>query len=264
VLITRVATAAVGIPLVALAIWLGAGVLAAVVALAVFIATVELAAARGTARTPLSLLGALLAATIPVAALAGPDGSLAAAVLAVLGLSSAFVVLTRDPAAQAQAWLWALATALYFGVLGSHFVLLRGLEEGRDWLFFVVLIVWTTDTGAYFVGRALGRHKLAPAISPGKTVEGGIGGLIAGFAAVFVLNAAFGLYLAAVHLVVLGLGVPVITQVGDLAESAIKRALGVKDSSGLVPGHGGIADRLDSLLFAAPAVYYYLDLVIYR
>jgi len=263
VLITRLATAAVGIPLVALVIWVGDALLAAVVALAVAVAVVEFAAARGVARTPLALLAAALAAVMPAAALCGFEWLTAAAVVTVVALSTAFVVLTRDPAADAEAWLWSLATALYFGLLGAHFVLLRESDNGRDWLFFVVLTVWTTDTGAYFLGRAIGRHKLAPAISPGKTIEGGVGGMVAGFAAIFVLDAAFGLGLATGHLVTLGLFVPLITQAGDLAESAIKRALRVKDSSGLVPGHGGIADRLDSLLFAAPAVYYYLDFVIY-
>jgi phosphatidate cytidylyltransferase len=263
-LTTRLATAAVGIPLIALTIWVGGALLAAVVAAAVFIAVIEFAAARDAARTPLALLSAGLAATIPAAALAGYDWLTGAAVLTILGLSTAFVILTRDPAKDVDAWLWALTSALYFGVLAAHFVALRESENGRDWLFFVVLTVWTTDTGAYFLGRAIGRHKLAPAVSPGKTIEGGIGGVIAGFAAVFVLNEALRLDLETQHAIALGLILPVVTQIGDLAESAIKRALGVKDSSGLVPGHGGIADRLDSLLFAAPVVYYYLDFVIYN
>jgi phosphatidate cytidylyltransferase len=103
---------------------------------------------------------------------------------------------------------------------------------------------------------------LAPAISPGKTIEGAAGSLVAGFIAVFVLDAVLDLGFETVHLVALGLILPPVIMVGDLAESALKRALNVKDTSGLVPGHGGIADRLDSLLFAAPAVYYYLKWII--
>jgi phosphatidate cytidylyltransferase len=151
---------------------------------------------------------------------------------------------------------------VYFGVLASYFVLLREGSNGRDWLFFAVIAVWVTDTGAYFVGRMLGRHKLAPAISPAKTIEGSLGSFVAGFAAVFVLNEALDLGLAVEHRVALGLLLPPVIMVGDLAESALKRALAIKDSSGLVPGHGGIADRLDSLLFAAPLVYYYLRWVV--
>ncbi|MPZ50764.1 MAG: phosphatidate cytidylyltransferase [Dehalococcoidia bacterium] len=263
-LITRLATAAVGIPLVAGAIWIGDLLLPAVVALAAFVAVVEIAHARDAARTPLALLSAGLAATLPFAAFAGLDWLLGGIVLAILVLSAAFVIVTRDPALDIDSWLWGLASALYFGALAAHFILLREAPNGRDWLFFAVLTVWTTDTGAYFLGRAIGRHKLAPAISPGKTIEGALGGLATGLIAVFVLDWAFDLGLAAGHLIALGLTVPIVTQAGDLAESAIKRALAVKDSSGLIPGHGGVADRLDSLLFAAPAVYYYLDFIIYR
>jgi phosphatidate cytidylyltransferase len=108
------------------------------------------------------------------------------------------------------------------------------------------------------VGRLIGRHKLAPAISPGKTIEGTLGSLVTGFIAVFVLNEALDLGFALEDRIALGLILPPVIGLGDLAESALKRALGIKDSSGLVPGHGGIADRIDSLLFAAPAVYYYL------
>jgi phosphatidate cytidylyltransferase len=257
VLITRLATAAVGIPLIVLTIWVGGGLLAGVTAAAVFIAVIEFANARGAARTPIALLAAALAATLPAAALAGHEWLSGATVLTLVALVSAFV-LARDPAADVEGWLWATGSALYFGALAAHFVFLRELANGRDWLLFVVLVVWMTDTGAYAVGHAVGRHKLAPAISPGKTVEGAIGGMIAGFAAVFALDTALDLGLALEHRIALGLLLPAVTQTGDLAESAMKRALGVKDSSGLVPGHGGIADRLDSLLFAAPALYYYL------
>jgi phosphatidate cytidylyltransferase len=131
-------------------------------------------------------------------------------------------------------------------------------DNGRELLFFTVLTVWATDTGAYAVGRLIGRHKLAPSISPGKTIEGTLGSLVTGFIAVFVLDAALDLELALRDRIALGLLLPPIIGLGDLAESALKRSLSMKDSSGLVPGHGGIADRLDSLLFAAPAVYYYL------
>ncbi len=179
-----------------------------------------------------------------------------------IGLISATYTLSKDPHGDVESWLWSLTTALYFGGLGAYFVLLRQAGDGRDLVFFTLITVWITDTGAYSLGRAIGKHKLAPAISPGKTIEGAIGSLIAGFAAVFALNEVLGLGLAVEHRVALGLLLPPVIMVGDLAESAIKRALGVKDSSGLVPGHGGIADRLDSLLFAAPAVYYYLQWIV--
>jgi phosphatidate cytidylyltransferase len=257
----RLATAALGIPLIVLVVWVGDALLAALFAVAVFIASIELAVAREAQRSPLTALAALCGATLPTVALAGED-YLLGGVIGSIGLISAAYTLTRDPQADLDNWLWGIATAVYFGGLAAFFVLLRDAPDGRDLVFFVFLTVWITDTGAYFVGRAIGTHKLAPAISPGKTVEGGVGSLVAGFIAVFLLNEVFGFGLGAEHLVALGLLLPPIIMAGDLAESALKRAIGVKDSSGLVPGHGGVADRLDSLLFAAPFVFYYIKWVV--
>jgi phosphatidate cytidylyltransferase len=259
-LITRLITAAIGIPLIALAVWVGDALLAAVVAVAVCIATLEFANARDVMRTPMAILSAAAAAALPVAAYFG-EAYLLGAMIGVIGVTGAAFTLTQDPQRDVSEWLWGIGAPLYLGGLASFFVLLRDAPDGRELLFFTLLTVWITDTGAYAVGRAIGKHKMAPAISPGKTIEGGIGSLVTGFIAVFVLDAAIGIGFKTVDLVVLGLILPPVIGVGDLAESALKRALGVKDSSGLVPGHGGIADRLDSLLFAAPLVYYYVKWV---
>jgi len=256
-LVQRLISAAVGIPLIVLVIWVGDGLLAAVAGLAALIAVVEFAAARGASRTPLSFLAAVTAGTLPLVALAGEEYLLGAAVAVVVLMMTAFTF-TQDPRQDVQDWAWGLATAIYFGGLAAYFVLLREGGNGRDLVFFTVLTVWITDTGAYFVGRPFGRRHFAPAVSPGKTVEGSLGSWVAGLVAVFALNEAFELGLGTEHRVALGLLLPPVIMAGDLAESALKRAVGVKDSSGLVPGHGGVADRLDSLLFAAPFVYYYL------
>jgi phosphatidate cytidylyltransferase len=255
---TRLATAAVGIPLVVLAIWAGGWWLAGVSGGAAGIAVLEIASARGVFWRPIGLIAAAIAVALPVAAKLGgawPDRTITALAIAPVTL----LALTRDPTRDVEDWLWSVATVVYFGWLASRFVLLRGVDDGRYWLLLAVLTVWITDTGAYFVGRAIGRHKLAPAVSPGKTWEGAIAGQVWGFLAVFGLKEAFGLHVSWSNAAALGLLLPLFAQVGDLAESALKRGLGVKDSSGLVPGHGGIADRLDSLLFAVPALYYYLS-----
>jgi phosphatidate cytidylyltransferase len=253
----RVLTAAVGIPLVVGTVWTGGWLLTAVVAIACAIAVLEVQLVRHHVTHPFALIAGGVAALLPISAKLGLDDVPWAFTIAVM-LPLAALSLSRDPKEGVQNWLWAAGPAVYVGWLAAHFVLLRGVPDGRDWVLVALLTVWITDSGAYFVGKPLGRHKLAPHISPGKTWEGAVGGQIAGFVAFAGLVAAFDLNIETMHVIALGLIVPTVAQAGDLAESAVKRGLGVKDSSGLVPGHGGILDRMDSLLFAAPAVYWYL------
>lgn len=121
-------------------------------------------------------------------------------------------------------------------------------------------IVMMTDTGAYYTGRTIGRHKLAPRVSPGKTIEGAIGGFVVAVITALLCKLAFFHEIPAAHALVLGGAIGAIGQIGDLAESMLKRAAGVKDSGALLPGHGGVLDRVDSLLFCAPVLYYYSQL----
>ena len=150
----------------------------------------------------------------------------------------------------------------YVGLLGAHLVLLRELAEGRDWVYLTVFATFAVDTAAYAVGRTVGRRKLAPRISPGKTVEGTLGGLAGGFAMVLLLNYFLGIRLEAALIVPLAALLPVAAVLGDLAESILKRGMQVKDASSLIPGHGGLLDRFDSLLFTFPVVYYFVTWVV--
>ena len=153
-------------------------------------------------------------------------------------------------------WAWTMAGILYVGWLLSYFVALRGLDAGRDWVFFALFTIFGSDTAAFFVGRALGRHRLAPRISPGKTWEGAIAGV---FGAIIVgLLFTMLIPISYVQAILLGLLVSVFGQLGDLVESLLKRNMGVKDSSKLLPGHGGFLDRIDSVVFAGVVVYYYV------
>lgn len=156
-------------------------------------------------------------------------------------------------------WAWTIAGILYVGWLLSYLVALRGLDDGRNWVFFALFITFASDTAAFFTGRALGRHKLAPNISPGKTWEGAIGGILGAVivSLFFILSTPLILPLSWWQAVVLGLLVSIFGQLGDLAESLFKRNMGVKDSSSLIPGHGGFLDRIDSVVFAGVVVYYY-------
>ncbi len=155
---------------------------------------------------------------------------------------------------------WTIGGILYIGFLLSYFVALRGLEDGRNWVFLALAVTFASDTAAYFVGRALGKHKLAPAISPGKTWEGTIAGFIGAIiiALLFTLPTPLQLTIGYGQAVLLGFLVSLFGQLGDLAESLLKRNTGVKDSGKWLAGHGGFLDRIDSVVFAGVVVYYYV------
>jgi len=155
-------------------------------------------------------------------------------------------------------WVWTMAGILYVGWLLSYLVALR-LDAGRNWAFFALFTTFGSDTAAFFVGRALGRHHLAPKISPKKTWEGAIGGVIGAMVVslLFVPPAPLSLPLDYVQAIPLALLVSVLGQFGDLAESLLKRNLGVKESGKAIPGHGGFLDRTDSVAFAGAVVYLY-------
>jgi phosphatidate cytidylyltransferase len=129
--------------------------------------------------------------------------------------------------------------------------------EGRYWVLMVLAITWAGDTGAYFAGRFLGRHKLAPEVSPKKTWEGAIGGVLASVGAAFAVVAVTDLRLSPLMVVMLAVPAAIIGQLGDLCESLLKRAYGVKDSGRIIYGHGGILDRIDGVIFTAPYVYFF-------
>lgn len=150
---------------------------------------------------------------------------------------------------------------LYIGLTLSYVVMIRMLPEGEWLLFFLLLVTWAGDTGAYYVGTLCGQHALAPRISPKKTIEGLVGGLLGAMIIAYTLRWWFLAEFSAVDCFVLAAVLTLAGLWGDLAESALKRSAGVKDSGGLLPGHGGMLDRLDSLLFTAPAFYYYVTLI---
>jgi phosphatidate cytidylyltransferase len=147
---------------------------------------------------------------------------------------------------------------VYCGFLMGHIILLMGLDRGGYWLIVLTAIVSASDSGAYFVGKFLGKTKLCPHISPGKTVAGFIGGIIFGTLGGIVLAFLFLPEISLVKIALCGALLSALGVAGDLTESIIKRATGTKDSGKLLPGHGGFLDRSDSMLFCAPAFYYIL------
>ena len=147
---------------------------------------------------------------------------------------------------------------LYIPFLLSHVLLLFQVPSGRRWIFFLFFVIFAGDTGAYYVGHRWGRHKLWPAVSPKKTVEGAIGGLLSSLAIALLVGKlllSLGKF-GTTFLLSMGLVIALAGQIGDLMESMLKRVSHVKDSSSILPGHGGLLDRLDSLLFVFPLTYY--------
>jgi len=157
--------------------------------------------------------------------------------------------------ARAAAGFFGLA---YVPLLFFFFVLLQAFEGGWRYLILALIIIWMSDTGAYFAGRFLGRHKLYPRVSPKKTWEGSIGGTLAAVAGAFIGAAILGIDWSPLHLTGLSLIMAIVGAMGDLCESLLKRSYGVKDSGNILPGHGGVLDRFDALLFSVPLMYYYI------
>ena len=150
--------------------------------------------------------------------------------------------------------------SIYLGYLLSFMLKIKDLPNGNYYLISLLIVTWVNDIGAYLIGSYLGRNKIFPKISPKKTIEGSIGGIIFSIAATFALNK--WLNLTFNELIFLGLIIAVIGQIGDLFESVLKRGSGVKDSGTLIPGQGGMLDCLDSLIFTAPVFYYFIILLI--
>ena len=257
----RIIAAAVGVPIIFLLILAGGGWYTAAVAAALAVAAIEFQHPRFGWFGPLSLLAGALAAAMAGGAHVGFNWvlwSLAGGAM----LAFVFVIVRFDAESALMDWLWTAGAMVYAGLLGSMLVLVRDLPDGRDWTYMTVFGTFAVDTAAYFTGRTFGRRLLAPRISPKKTVEGLAGGYAAGFAAVVLLNYFLGLRIEAWQIVVLALLVPVFATVGDLAESAIKRSMHIKDASELIPGHGGVLDRLDSILFTVTLVYLFYQWVV--
>lgn len=194
--------------------------------------------------------------------LAALTGDIAATAAATVGACLGMFVIALRRYAEIKAPLEYLSRSLfgfiYISLFCAHLILLRTIPKGAEWLLLLTAITAGSDTGAYYTGTLLGKNKLCPSISPGKTVEGFVGGIFAGALAAMAVGFFMLPEVAALRLCLLAIVLGCIGVAGDLTESVIKRAAGVKDSGNILPGHGGILDRIDSLLLAAPALFYLL------
>lgn len=264
-LLRRALTALVVLPLLLFALLRGPALLGvSIVALAVLLGLFEfyaLLAKRGLEpfrKTGLLLAGLIFLEELRPLGLGAPLWPLVAVLLLTAALRRAGD-LERTVPSSAGTFLG----ATYLGALGgamAGLLLLAPAAQGGFRLLLLLGIVMVSDTFAFFVGHALGRHRLAPALSPGKTVEGALGGLVGGALGAWLVRALGLPGLPLRHALLLGVTVAAMGIIGDLLESLLKRWAGVKDSGNLFPGHGGMLDRLDSLLFGAPVLYYYFVL----
>lgn len=187
-----------------------------------------------------------------------PDLSLPSLMVVTLAVASTQLFFASDMPTAGPRFGAALAGLLYVGLLMVSLPLLqRDAPFGELWVFVALGVTFACDTGAYFAGRALGKKKLAPSISPGKTWAGFWGGFASAITFVFVSRLTFFPQLQLADVVVVGLAASVLGPAGDLAESMLKRSAGVKDSGNVIPGHGGVLDRIDALLFIGAFVYVY-------
>ena len=269
----RLASVAILIPLIVAATW-WYWFTVALVAICIIVAVVELfAMLRHGGYSP--RLGPGLAAALLLCAAAAlrpftPFDLIGLALSLSVALTLVYELLPRDRATSLLSWALTFTGATYIGWLLSGFILLSQLDTplrpallsalaippGTAWLMLVLAITWIGDSAAYFVGRAFGRTKLAPVLSPKKSWEGFAGGLVASILTALVAVPLLGLPIGYLPAALIGLVAGIAGTVGDLGESLLKRQVGVKDSGALIPGHGGILDRMDSLLFTAPVVYY--------
>jgi phosphatidate cytidylyltransferase len=209
---------------------------------------------RKTELYPFALLGGLATVT-PLL----HDGRLFVMSLAIAFLATGFHFLfrLRDISRVAQELSLVITAFLYIPFLLAHLLMLRLLPLGINWLLLVMLIVMTNDSAAYYIGSAFGKHRLYAAVSPKKSIEGALGGLAGSLIGTLLAKFTFFPQLGFADAIITALVIGIIGQLGDLFESLLKRSFGVKDSGSIFPGHGGVLDRMDSIIFAAPVTYYY-------
>ena len=262
---SRIVTAAIGLPLLALIVWAGTPWFSALVAVAAAIAAYELCsvAARGDHRpwpmVAIILVIGLVAVSHTLADESVAKSKVAPAVALAAGAGLTSLMWARRPGSNIARVTVTMGAALYVGGLLFHAPLLRELDHGRDWVLLLFLVTFASDTGAFLVGGSFGHRTLMPSVSPSKTWEGAVGGLAAGVGAAVACVYLLDLDASLGESLLLGALLGVAGQLGDLAVSRLKRIGDVKDSGWLVPGHGGLLDRLDSIVFNLVVLYYFVS-----
>ena len=270
-MLRRTFTALAGLPILVAAAWWGAPGLTILVLVIAVQGLREFYRLLPPGIGPLPVaLGTLWAISLIIGAQAGSSLGSFLIISSIILASGAFVGLlwlaayySGDRPHIAALYLW--GGPIFVGFFLAHSLALREIgatgDAGRDWLLLTLFTVFATDTGAFLVGRSIGRHYMAPNISPHKTWEGAVGGLALALVAVVVLGLLFDVTAPRWQQIVIGATVGVVSQLGDLFESKLKRFSNAKEAGSIIPGHGGVLDRLDSVVVSIPVVYYLLATV---
>ena len=253
----RLITTAIGLPILIAAIWFGGLWFTLFMTAVAVLGGLEFYRMASCVNTrPLTYFGLVWMALL----LLSPHCPYPSAIpfIITLGIAASLIwLIFRSPREQAfNNWAWTLAGIFYIGWMLSYWIHIRDLEFGREWVLWGMPVTFANDASAYFIGRNWGKHALAPAISPAKTWEGAVGGLVGTIVIAVVLGLLFRLPLMLWQMILLGLVLSIFAQLGDLVGSLLKRNTGIKDSSKLLPGHGGFLDRADSVIFTGIVVYY--------
>lgn len=264
----RVISSLAILPLVFIAVWFGGRWFVALVVVAAVAGSLELYRMTAWGRRYLTL-GQSLALVLIILS---PEFPWWLSIIMPWAFVPSFVVMELLGAGKrrpmVRGWVWALTGALFLGGLLGLWITLHRAPLGRDWVLLGLGATFACDTAAYFFGRAWGRHQLAPKVSPRKTKEGAAAGFFAAIAGTFIVTtlsqrfAEHPLPMSVIQTAILGALIGIFAQLGDLGESWLKRRSGVKDSGSLIPGHGGILDRLDSIVFVGMVLYYYVIWVV--
>ncbi|MDK2984938.1 MAG: phosphatidate cytidylyltransferase [Clostridia bacterium] len=258
-LVKRLLTAIIGIPLTILIIWNGGSLFLAAITIIVLLALREMINMLCKDNIyPLKFLTYIYGVTLIIQTYIYKDNYLMLLFFIYFLLLSFIIVFQKI---KFESIVYSLFIVFYVPFLIRYLVLLRMQPQGFLFILTVFILTWTSDTGAFFIGKRFGKNKLSPSISPNKTVEGAIGGIFFSAVAAIILASLF-LNINTFYAVILGIIISISGQIGDLFESFIKRQIGVKDSGDILPGHGGILDRFDSLMFTGPTFYYIFKLFV--
>lgn len=268
-LTTRLLSAFLGIILVFIVMWAPHIYLTIAIAIIAVLALYELFEAyRVSGHKPISWVGYMSVGYLLALTWIGTSGGVTVVfmiLVLMLLLLSLHIIISNNRITFVDLSI-TLFAIVYIPFLFSFTILARGIENGHLLVWLILIGGWVTDSFAYFIGKVFGKHKLIPDISPKKTIEGAVGGLIGNTVVMvlygIIINKYFMINIEIIHFVLIGVLSSIAAQIGDLIASAIKRTINIKDFGSIMPGHGGIIDRFDSILFVSPIVYFYITLLL--